>query len=300
MPLNWRRLKVFAIVALLFLNIVFIAMVLDRNHSATHYDDDVTRDALLLFARDGLDVDARFLTGKLPSPQVLSGDMNEGKRALSKKLMGKGYLAQEAVGGTRYFGLYDEIYLGNDFSFTYSYVYGEEMPSYLLIEGNYMDVTGERYAEGAWSSVQTFLTEKALLPQATDKYASEITCEAILLEKDHYIVRALQKIEGSYIAAETLFLVRDGIVRSAEGTLVTYLPTQTLEAENVGLLEIFFSEKEALRGNKKKTVSDVVYSYAPYFDANGSFYLVPLCSVIYEDGSRSTYNFVSGEIWVDA
>ena len=298
--MNWRRIKVCAIVALLVLNIVFLGMILDRNHSATHYDDDVTRNALRLFAEDGLRVDARFLTGKRPSPQVFSGDMAEGKRVLSGKLADKGYLAQETVGGTRYFGLYDELYLGNDFSFTYSYVYGEDMPSYLLMEGDYMDVTGERYAESAWDCVRRFLADKALLPSATEKIAYEITCDTILEEKDHYIVRVSQKIEDSHIEVETLFVVRGGIVRSAEGTFVTYLPAQTLKAENVGLLEIFFSEKEVLQDGEKKTVSDVVYSYAPYFDANDFFYLVPLCSIIYEDGSQSTYNFVSGEVWVGA
>lgn len=293
--MNWRRLKVFAIVALLFLNIVFLGMILDRNHSATHYDDDVTADALMLFARDGLWVDARFLSGELPTAQVFSGDMNEGTRSLSKKLGDAGYLAQQTVGGTRYFGLYDELYLGNDFSFTYSYVYGEEMPSYLLLEGDYMDVTGERYAEGAWNCVQAFLTDKSLLPQATEKYAYEIICKSIMAEKDQYIVCVSQTLDGLHIEAETLFLVRDGIVRSAEGTLITHLPTQTLEAENVGLLEIFFSEKETLGAGEKKTVSDVVYSLAPYFDADGAFYLVPLCSILYEDGAQRTYNFVSGE-----
>ena len=298
--MNWRRMKVCAIVALLVLNIVFLGMILDRNHSATHYDDDVTRNALRLFAEDGLRVDARFLTGKRPSPQVFSGDMAEGKRVLAGKLSDQGYLAQETVGGMHYFGLYDELYLGNDFSFTYSYVYGEEMPSYLLMEGDYIDVTGERFAEIAWDCVQRFLADKALLPSATEKFAYEIACDTILEEKDHYIVRISQSIEGSPIAAEALFVVRGGIVRSAEGTLVSYLPAQTLKAENVGLLELFFSEKEALTQGEKKTVADVIYSYAPYFGANDFFYLVPLCSIIYEDGSQSTYNFVSGEAWVGA
>lgn len=295
--MNWRRLKVFAIVALLVLDVLFLCMILDRNRSATHYDEDVTRNALMLLREGGLTADSRFLTGKIPSSYVLSGDMAAGESALKETLSARGYLTQSAANGIRCFGLYDELFLGSAFSFTYSYLHGEENPSYLLIEGSYMDVTGERYAESAWQGVQKFLREKALLPEATERYSYEIVCDAIYVEKENYIVRMVQTIDGARIEAEALFLVRDGIVRSAEGTLITCLPEEALKAENVGLLEILFSEKEALEDGAEKTVSDIVYSFAPYFDAQRHFYLVPLCTVVYEDGTESTYNFISGKIF---
>ena len=78
------------------------------------------------------------------------------------------------------------------------------------------------------------------------------------------------------------------------------------KAETVDLIDILFEEKahldEVYRANGSfsytpMVLSEISYSYAVYFDASGSFYLVPLCEVRYAGGDVRTYNCVSGKLY---
>ena len=298
--MNWRRLKVFAIAALLVLDAIFLGIIVERAYSASYYDAALVEDALSLYEAVGLHVDARFLKERIAEPGVLSGVYGEDAVGAMRAALTQrgGYLAIDVSNGTRFLGLYDELFIGNDFSFTYSYMSGTEMPLDLLAEGDLMNVTSARYAESAWTAVERFLQTKMMLPDATEKYAYAVKEKAIYAKDSDYIVCVEQSVNGLPLETEAYFLVRDGVVRSAEGVFATVLPTARETAETAGILELLFSERERLAG-EEKNVSEISYSRAPYFDAKGRFYLVPLCRIAYDDGEEVIYNFISGKIYAE-
>ncbi len=308
--MSWKKLKTFAIVLLLLMNAVFLFLILRREHLSTHYEDSLIDSAEVLFRESELYVDRAFLEQKRISLPVFSGDAVPTKsrelpavRAIERE----GFVLEDEPGGVRLENAVGEFYFADDFGFYYMEKGRYDRPSTLLRTERYILLTEDTpYSKNAIAVVHDFLTRYDFLSTENSRYGYEIDYSEVYSSGVNYIVTLSQSIDGVPVHEEICMMVSGGRVVSADGVFATAAPTSRKKAETVDLLELLFLEKaaqdEAFRKNggfsyTPKVVSHVSYSYAVYFDADGSFYLVPLCEIAYAGGETRTYNCVSGALY---
>lgn len=299
--MNWKTLKIFAIVVLLAMNFVLLGTVLERNRSISYYDDELVDNAMMLFHESGLLIDESYLREKIEKPAVLLGTFDKSAMtALAKKYLSRGYMASSVTGGMSFENDEEKFIIESDFSFTYYYKEEEERPSVFLKNGDFIEVTQARFTEGPFAVAKNFLLGVPYLGES-EKYAYDFTLCGVYSVSGGTVVVVRQTVGGTELDAQIALFLREGRVCAAEGKLAAAFPVEEVTAQTVGLMDILFSEKEALADAVvSKTVSEVCYALAPYFDAEGGFYFVPLCRIVYTDGESRTYNFVSGEFYAES
>ncbi len=305
--MSWKQLRTFAIAILSVMNAFFLFLVIQRNYRATHYERSLISSAVEVLQQSEIYVSEELLAGEIVSLPVYTGTTRAEKLhelAVVSALSEMGYTITDEPGGIRCGNAVGEFFFGDDFSFTYSERGRYDRASDLLATERYILLTEERsYKESALRVVMNFLEKYAFI-SGSESYAfsySEVYSSGV-----NYIVTLSQSIDGVPIHGNICVMVSGGRVVSADGIFATELPTSSEKAETVDILNILFAEKsyvdEAYRAGGSfsytpRVISEVVYSYAVYFDASGAFYLIPLCEVCYIGGESRTYNCVSGKLY---
>ncbi len=299
--MNWRTLKIFAIVALIVMNLVLLGTILERRRSISYYDDALVKNSMTLFAESGLEIDEAYLREKIQTPSAFLGTFDQqALNRLSLAFSSQGYTVTETANGFCFRDSDEEFIIGNDFSFSYFYGENMERPQAILAYGDSVRVTEPRFTVGPFSVAKAFLFD---IPNLWDseKYAYGFVEDGVYYVEGGTVIIVRQTVNGAVLEDGIALLIREGRVCAAEGRFAMVLPEGVGSAQTVGLLEILFSEKEMISAlGSPKTVEDISYTYAPYFDADGSFYFVPMCRIAYTDGVCRTYNFVSGEFYAES
>ena len=309
--MSWKKLKTIAIVALCLMNAVFFFLVFQRNYRSTHYERNLINSVISVFRQSELYVDRLFLSEKVVSLPVYEG-VTESAEMLSelpvvRAIEKAGYTIREAPGGIRCENAVGEFYFSDDFGFYYSEKGRFDRPSDLLATERYILLRedGSNKAE-ALRVVDSFLKKYEFLSDEHSRYGYEVAYAEVYSSGINYIVTLAQSIDGVPIHEKICVMVSGGRVVGADGIFVTEAPHSREKAETVDLVDILFEEKayldEVYRANGSfsytpMVLSEISYSYAVYFDASGSFYLVPLCEVRYVNGDVRTYNCISGKLY---
>lgn len=300
--MSWKNLKIFAIVTLLIMDIVFALFVIERKYSVLYYDDALIDSAVTVFSESGLHVDRAFLEERKPSPAVYTGSVEpQAFSEITKAMVREGYQAQEDTDGMRFIGGQGEFFFGNDFVFTYA-AENESLPSALMENGIWTALSEGEEKDSVLQTALSFLERYAFASEPLARYGYDIRCPYVYSLGGDYIVQLVQSIDGISLEEGLCLLISDGEVRSADGTLCALRPREKKSAENVGLMNVLFAEKAYIDTLQQTdasgyTVSAVTYSYGLYFDADNTFYLIPLCRITYLNGETRIYNFVSGKLY---
>ncbi|MBQ8497614.1 MAG: hypothetical protein IJ489_09200 [Clostridia bacterium] len=300
--MSWKNLKIFAIITLLVMDIVFAFFVIERRYSVSYYDDTLIDSAITVFSASDLHVDRSFLEAKKKMPAVYTGKITSTLFSEVTEAMERGgYQIQEDTGGMRFVGETDEFFFGNDFIFTYISAEGIKLPSVLLEEGLWVALSDGEEKTSVFQTAIDFLKSKALISDTFAHYSYDISCRYVYRLGGNYIVHLIQSVDGMALESGLYLLISDGNVTCADGTFSILLPKDKKSAENADLLNILFAEKAYIASLDKNTsdytVSDISYSYGLYFDSDDTFYLIPLCKITYLNGEERVYNFVSGKLY---
>lgn len=283
--MNWKSLKKFAIAVLLVMDIVFFFCVAERHYAVSYYDSALIDSAVTVFASSGISVDRSLLEQKKPKLAVYTGEIEE-----------KAFAAVAASLGT------ETSFLGKDFAVSYAESEDVPMPSALLAEGIWMALPEGAEKERAFLMAQAFLETHGLIAESAQRYRYDVVCTEAFVLGGQTVVRLRQRLDGMLLEDGLDLYISEGRVKSAEGVFALLAPRSKKSTENEGVMSILFSEKayiDALAEEERGeyTVSDISYSYGLYFDAEGTFYLIPLCKVSYQNGEVRIYNFVSGKLY---
>jgi hypothetical protein len=305
---NWKKLKLFAIVLLLLMNGWFLFRIAQRNYSAMHYEKDLITASIGVFRKSELYVDRSFLEKPIRELPVYTGSVDENSEmllAITHTLSNRGYQISKEINGVRFTDVIGEFYFGDDFSFYYKERAHYEMPSTLLATERYIRLTPEnRYRQDAFRVASDFMSR--YLASGDERHGFRIFYSEVYSSGVNYIVTLTQRIDGVPIYGEICRLVSGGRVTAADGLFVTSTPTRKETAQTTDLVNILFMEKAFLDARYREggsfsytpmVLSKAVYSYAVYFDATGTFYFVPLCTVTYMNGETRSYNCVSGKLY---
>ena len=300
--MSWKNLKILAIVILIVMDSFFLFSLVKRTRSARYYDDTLIDSVLSIFRESSFYVDRKFLSSRKMSIPVYTGVMEpDSLSTVSQTLSAAGYSVKNELGGIRFIGERGEFFIGNDFSFLYLENDRLEKPSAILSEGQKEDADIEHFRQ----TVKTFLKDNALF-SSKKGFGYEICYTEYYLSADDCIVCVVQKLDDRDTENRIYLLISEDRIVAADGHFAIVAPDNKLSAETVGLMDILFSEKnyfdEEYRESGKvsreiRILSSVGYSYAVYFDADGRFYYVPICTVTYQNGESRTYNYVTGKLY---
>ncbi len=309
--MSWKQLKTLAIAILVLMNGIFLFLISQRNHSASYYDEDLIDSALEVFHQSEMYVDRAFLSEKKPTFPVYSGVVPTGAnmRSLSvvKTIEKAGFSLLEESGGVRLTGKTAEFYFADDFEFHFFERGAYERPSDLLRSGRYVSLSEEDDAyEKALSASMAFFTQYGFLSDEAERLGYGIELREVFFSGSEQIVTFSQTIQGVLIHEEITLLVLGGKVAAADGVFASVMPASEESAELCDPLALLFLEKAYLDDRFRAeggfaytpmVLKALRYSYAVYFDAEGAFYLVPICEISYHGGESRTYNCVSGQLY---
>lgn len=304
--MNLGKMKTLAIVLLLVMDIVFFVALSNRVRSASYYDATLIHSAEESYQESNLFVERRFLTAKIPSLSVYTG---KAKPELPDKIHTaftlSSYTAEREAGGLRYQGGEDSFFFGDDFSFLYLRNGETQKPSELLFGGEYPLQDNRKTKESLKTTVFAFL-DRYHIRSVVERAGYSLNISAYYGSGGAYIVSVNELLDGMPTDATLYFRVSAGQVLSVDGTLSVFAPDRRMTSDSVGLMQILFMEKNRLDDEfllsgsierDRKILSLVAYSYATYFDTDGSFYYVPMLSLSYMDGEVRQYNYVSGKVY---
>ncbi len=308
--MSWKQLRTFSIVILSMMNFVFLFLVIQRNYSATHYDQELVASAIAVFRQSELYVSGRQLSEPIVSLPVYCGKTEPAQLKetfVVQTLMKMGYHIEDEPGGIRCGNAVGEFHFADDFGFYYNERGRYDRPSDLLATERYIRLTeATAYKEIAIKTASAFLEKYGFLSSEESKKEYTISSTDVYSSGVNYIVTISQSLEDIPIQGNICMMVSGGRVVSADGIFATALPTEKQKAETVDLLNILFAEKayldEEYRAGgsisyKPRVLANISYSYAVYFDSEGAFYLIPLCKVSYIGGESRSYNCVSGKLY---
>ncbi len=300
--MSWKHLKIFAIVALFVMDIVFLLFVIERKSSVLYYDDTLIEASETVFYEGGLHIDRSFLKERKKTPPVYTGLISQDDFSSVMQTMAHlGYLSQEETGGLRFIGENGEFFFGNDFGFTYLADEKTKLPSERMEESLPTALSDGEEKEGVFQTALAFLKKHALVSDTIVRYDYRISCRYVYVLGGEYVVHLTQSVGGMTLEEGLYLLIENGKVVSADGTFSVLLPKEKKSAETAGLLNILFEELSYIKVSEDEasdyTVSDISYSYGLYFDSNDVFYLIPLCKITYQSGETRIYNFVSGKLY---
>lgn len=306
--MNWKNLKIVAIVVLLIVDLFFLSSLIQREHAANYYDKALIEELEKLFRESSLYVDPEFLEARIVSMPVYRGIFDaQDISKIGEKLAGAGFSQREEPGGFRFLRGMDELFIGNDFTLLYFSGDIYEKPSEKFSEGDYEKIGSDSMVTDAVrTAVASFFEETHLIQKnEREKHAYHYSMTDIYTDGDSYIAFIYQHFGKNNTENQLTMLIENGNVLAADGVFVVSPIEEKLSSECVGLMELLLSEKQALDADYRESgavsreiriLDGVRYSYELYFDAAGEFYFVPVCGLIYRDGVEHCYNLISGKL----
>ena len=290
--MSWKRLKSFALVIILALDIILGAAVVSQYKKEYYYSDEVKRLTAEAMSAGGITFDEALLSEKKTSLSVLMHDCSaEDVFSVLDYVYGDAVTAEGSVfsvsdgNGTaivRVDGTFD--YSGE---LHVSSLIGSDVVRYESESARYKDI------------ISRFLSVSAVNSASANKGAPEMTLVLVCdptIENGRIAVTVAQFFDGIRTSGELTVYFRGDDIVSAHGTYSFALPTKKLTVNFADMINILFEEKRAAEssgteGEKKKIVS-VGYFYEIYHDTGADYY-VPFCSVTYDDGTVHTMDLVN-------
>lgn len=301
--MRWKNLKNFAIVLILIVDLVFAFFIVRRRNAVLYYDASLIDSAIRIFEADGIYVERTWLEARKEMPAVYTGTVSKNLFTnLKNEMVYAGYLTSKDAGGLYFSGKKGDFFFGNDFVFSYEAKNIDAIPSELLVTENYALFSDEAQKEEAFRLGMDFLNRYMFSYFDAEKFQYSLSFAKLYRGESGLILHLLQSIDGIPFEEGLYFLIVNGEVVAADGIFAVLFPEEKKMGENVGLMNIFFAEKAYWDAIGKDPdgahiVSDISYSYGLYFDAESTYYLIPLCKITYQSGETRTYNFISGTLY---
>lgn len=303
--MSWKNLKYFALAVLLIMNVYFGTNVYLQSRSVNYYSDEEIETATALLSASKLYFSRRLLEVKKVSMPVCESEFNrEQYKKVISSMLGKSDMSEEngAINVVTDDGQWSFC---ADYAFEYSTPDSVSPKTALLEEGVTELITTEEYERFYNKAAGDFISVKRINASSPNRGANKTDARLYRLfyngSRGIYIAMFLQYI-GGIQTKDGFYLTFDGDkVISGEGCFALILPKTEKTTSGVDLIDLLLREKRALDaqyGDKDRTalmVSSVVYTYDVYSDAGGTRYYVPVCNLIYTDGTTHGYNLVDGK-----
>lgn len=294
--MSWKHLSAFALAVLIIANVIFTILVISEYEKNNYFDQESIDELTELLSRSDIELSPDVMPKKRTDIRVYKSNVTKsGFEAAARVLVGGNLSVRE--GNMSAVGDNGKYTVTDDFGFSYV------ARGYEGEAGKYIAVSDKKAAEKTLSTVISFLNIRQIWDIPENRQAvkqPEYKVEKLMVyggtgALGAHIAEYLDGYKtGNYIDA----IVTGDEVKSASGNIMFILPSRAYKAKNTDVFGVMIKEKQridALGTNEKHTVVSLGYSLDLCFDVFGAAYLIPVCNVVYSDGTVYTYDIVSGE-----
>lgn len=304
--MSWKTLKLVAIAVLLALDLYFLVNVIIQYNEKNYYSGEEQEMAKNILKSENIYLSDDILSAKKQNRSAYSRDFSSPDL---KKLL-SGIYGDFAVfsSSTGYYietgGGILNIEGGGNIDFLTS---GWENLSEKLASMQTAEVEVTKAYERRFGGIISDFfgiskINSSLVNSGALKTEIKIISLSYNVEKGVYIAQVCQSFDGYSGDGIMLVVISGETVLAAKGHFAYLLPNIRYETVCVDLLDILLGEKRA-RGKEyagepppPQKIEKIEYSFGIFYDSKGSGYYVPICDLIYSDGTRHSYNLVDGEI----
>lgn len=296
--MKWKNLKSFAIAMLLLLNIIVGVLVGIRYTDENYYDRETIENMTALLGESDIVLAPQALSEKIVRLYTLRGTYAEEKTVQALTLISG---TAPVYDGEKYLCRTENAVYTHDGMREFSYIRGD-IPT-LDAAGAVVPANEARERENAGRAVSEFLFFDEIFPTG-GKYKAELVCREILYSPSggFFAARLYMRVAGSDTDNEITAYLRDGAVIGIQGKLPFAFPTESLRAQETGILTVLLSEKEFIDSQRAAgtakgilVLSHISYSYITWFDMKNTVCFTPVCELHYTNGDCSRYDMITGE-----
>ena len=270
--MNKKNITVFAIAALVLLNVVIAVMIMANRVDNMYHSEKEAKELSAILSEGGIFIDASALPRSKPDMQVYSS-----------KTSGEA--------DSSFYGLFDgDVNVGNDFSLSYA------ADGYTEPYGDVFPVTDKSALDELEKTIFSFA-------RLNRQQSSVVQISYRIASAEEYgggqtkvtVYEYVGKIRSGNVITAVL---SGGKIVFLSGTAMIVKPTEQYTAKLCDCFDVLLKEKKyfAVNGKGKMTIASVEYTYDMCFDVLGTSYLIPACTIEYTDGTQHLYDLVSGDL----
>lgn len=287
-----KKLKIIAIVVVLLINVVFAFLIISDRNSEQRYSKSEIENLKIVLEDSNLEISEKFLTGKkvkmdsYSSKYTLEDIMNLVIRVYPDIVIRK---TSDEISFT---------YAGGKWNITKeSYVEfiaeGYEKEDYTVL--NYSENEKTDFAKKLKQTILYDKVKRDKLNKNSIKLDIKVS-DVKKTESNNYYVTFCQAVNGYMLDNVFVAVFKNDEVVYIKGDLFYAFPDDYHKSENTSLLDIIIEEKRRVKDNGETNVlKEIVYTYGIYYDGYSTNYFIPVCRFVYEDGTYSSYDYVTGE-----
>ena len=294
--MNWKNLKTFAIFVLIVANII-VGIVLRHEYiKKNYYDEASVYELERILLKSGIVMPKEVFPTKRYDLYVYSADLSN-KEMIESTFLLTGYDFENDGAGYKSVSNDGVYYLQKDFSVSYEaeHAFGShnlkaeyDKKRIDQIKKAFFDFWNQEklsYSEKLNGSVVSpeYLIDNLYVDDSTGVYEFDIS----------------EYIDGVKTGNSLEVLMNGEKVVRVSGKITCVFPKTKYSAENCDLFSVMIKEKsyfESTGAEKTMVVSSIEYAYDMCFDIFGTAYYIPMCHVVYEDGTIHKYDLVSAEL----
>ncbi|MCQ2771041.1 MAG: hypothetical protein MJ236_04500 [Clostridia bacterium] len=293
--MSWTRLKNFAIIILVILNIVLTSLVVVSFARNNNYSRSSVESVLSLLKSSDIIVDKEIVPLKRVELDVYELTFNESEyMQVLKTFVGKNiFFEGESYGASVASGQYS---IDKDFSFVYTAHDGYEPSQYKTEISDWTNQT--KYFNMSKQFLNYSLVAKDAINSGSAKKIS-IHPNKLFRYNDGSYELEIDEYIGNYPTGNKVVInfVGDQIVKAA-GRLTFIYPKTTYNAQNVDLINVLSNEKRYFdtMDHDVLTVSSIEYGYELRFDLYGNGFFFFFCSITYINDLVHVYDLITGKL----
>ena len=302
--MSWKNLKTLALVILVLLNVIFGVGVAVRYSNANYYSSEERTLATQLLKESGITVPPGILSAKKKNFSAYSRDISaDDVKETAAYVFGRENVElSEGKVEVEYMSGKMTISPDGDIEFARE---KEKLPTEFMRGTRLKEIIQIEESRKEYESlINDFFSIKRFAKARTNRGAlkTSLSLYRLMQTEDggRYVAVFTQNF-GGLTGSGRLYVVFDGSeVMSCDGELVFLLPKKELKTENADLLDLLFKEKRIADEARvspdapQMEVSRVYYTYAQYSDGK-SVYYVPVCNILYTEGTLRGYFLTNGE-----
>ena len=295
--MSWKNLKTLALVILIVLNVVFGVSVSVRYATVNYYSAEEKKLTKAILAESGITLPSSILSAKKRKLSAYSRNLSADEL---KETIGYLYYDKLTALNENVIEKFDVTPEGK-MELLYA---GEMLPSEIMNSSVMSEVIRiDEYKDKYEDAANRFFNVKRIAKARANRGAlkTELSLYRLMraAESDISIAVFTQSFGGMTGSGKLYVAFREESVISCEGELALLLPDVEMKTENADLVDLLFKEKryfDSIGGveTRKMTVSGIYYGYMQYFDG-GIAYYVPVCNILYSDGTLHGYFLTNGE-----
>ena len=294
--MSWKNLKTFAIFVLIVANVIVGVVLRQEYIKKNYYDEASIYELECILLKSGIVMPKEVFPTKRYELYVYSAGLSDEEMIESASQLTGCYFESD---GTGYKSVSNDgvYYLQKDFSISYETEHALGSDNLKAeYDKNRINQIKKAFFD-FWNHEKLGYSEKTNGSVVSPEYS----IDNLYVDDSTGVYKfdVSEYIDGVETGNSLEVLMNGEKVVRISGKITCVFPKTKYSAENCDLFSVMIKEKsyfESTGAEKTMVVSSIEYAYDMCFDIFGTVYYIPMCHVVYEDGTIHRYDLVSAEL----